>query len=304
MKAWRACRHALVAGTLAMLAATPGLATEPGTGPRVLDVQRWPISAETDGAALRETSGLAWDAGRDLLVAATDRGRILVLQLSSGRRQGEPLRAVVQAARRVVADPGVNAESVAVDGAQLWLADERRRQLLAVDRDGQVRQQRPWPGRLGAPDATDRSNSGVEALVLHPVHGLLAMLQRPPRGAPPGEIEVHGDAVHWRLPGPAGGSGSVKAADLQGERLRLLLKWRRDADGSATPWLAEIDLASCTPGSTCAARHWPLADPRLEGHNLEGLACIDDRLCLLASDSGRRELGADTLLVLLAWPQP
>ncbi len=91
---------------------------------------------------------------------------------------------------------------------------------------------------------------------------------------------------------------------LQRSQLRLLETLRQDGarleDDSF--WLTELDPDACAPGSTCSVKRWPLQDPRLEGHNFEGLACVDERLCFVASDSGPRERGADTLLVLVAWP--
>jgi Esterase-like activity of phytase len=295
---------ALLLGGLAALATHSALAAG---SPRVLDVQAFSNADGPGGGALRELSGLDWDTRHQVLVAVSDRGQLVELHLDrSASDSATPLSARTGLSVRIGLDPRVNAESVVVQGSRRWLADEGRRQLIEVERDGTVVRLRPWPGALADPAAARSANSGVEALVHHPQHGLLALLQRPKDREEPQLHRLHGDNVSWALPAVGGGRASVKAAHLQRRQLRLLEKLQpnggRPEDDSF--WLTELDLDACAAESTCTVKRWPLRDPRLEGHNLEGLACVDERLCFLVSDSGPRERGADTLLVRVAWPAP
>jgi hypothetical protein len=275
--------------------------------PQVLGVQSFSNANVQGGAPLRELSGLDWDARHQVLVAVSDRGRLVELHLdrsaNSGARQ---LFARLGLTVRIALEPRVNAESVAVQGSRRWLADEGRRQLLEVERDGTVVGLRSWPGALADPATARGANSGVEALVHHPQHGLLALLQRPKSRDEPQLHRLHGDKVSWAFPAVSGGRASVKAAHQQGRQLRLLEKLQPHAGQPEDDsfWLTELDLDACAPESICPVKRWPLRDPRLAGHNFEGLACIDERHCFLVSDSGPREQAADTLLVLVEWPAP
>ena len=296
--AWLALASALVAGDVQ--AAAPGLQA---TRVDVLDRVDRPATGPW-----RELSGLDWDAACATLVAVSDRGVLLTLPqpVRAGRLHG------LDAARalRIAGEPRVNAESVVAQGGRWWVADEARRRILAVDAQGQVLAADPWPGVLGTEGTQRTANSGVEALARHGSLGWLAVTQRPRAGEPVDEHRVHAQARSWRVPAHGPGRSSIKAADLQGDRLRLLEKWRAPETGSERFAIVELDLAACADGTRCDTRTWLLDDERLAGPNWEGLACLPDGQCLLVSDSGRANPGAPqatpttlALLRLAPWPQ-
>lgn len=246
----------------------------------------------------REISGLDWDAARSELVAVSDRGRLLRIPLRGERPDLAATRVQV-----IALDPRPNAESVVALGAWTWIADERRGRLLAADEQGAVVSSRPLPGDLASGEGWRSGNSGVEALAHHPQWGWLAVPQRPRAGEPEAEHRIHAADRHWHVAATAGARSTLKAADLRDGQLRLLEKLRgARPDGGDHFVLLSVNLAECPPLSLCPARAWRLDDPRLAGHNLEALACMDDAHCWLASDSGPAANGRGTLLLSVQLP--
>ncbi|MDP3612414.1 MAG: esterase-like activity of phytase family protein, partial [Rubrivivax sp.] len=198
-----------------------------------------------------------------------------------------------------------NAESVVVRGEQRWVADESRQRVLEVDGQGRVLGEHALPGALSDGAALRSSNSGVEALAHHERYGLVAVTQRPRADDPPGMHVVHaGDATRRHIAMQPGGRSTLKAADLRGNRLRLLEKLDPDVPGAPLRFvLRELDLArACDAAAPCPGPAWELDDPRLAGHNLEGLACLDDEYCVLVSDSAGPSAARPTLFVLVRLP--
>lgn len=287
---------------IAVAAAVSNTAAVPPA--EVLDVRV--LSRESHGSAssMRELSGLDWDATRQRLVAVSDRGWVIELTLDARAQTLASLELAASVEVRAPAKPRVNGESVVARRDGWWVADEARRRVLNVSREGSVRDERALPGGLGGDaGASKTSGSDVEAVVVHPRHGLLAAVQRPRASDPPGTHLVHAeDGRTWPLAASAGGRSTIKAADLRGERLRLLEKI--DPDEKGVPYwfvVREIDLSAQTPAP---GRAWTIDDPRLAGHNLEGLACLDDARCVLVSDSSGSKAGDVTLFVLVRLPLP
>jgi Esterase-like activity of phytase len=270
----------------------------------VLDVRALARDTQASDSSMRELSGLDWDAARQRLVAVSDRGWVLELVLDPRAQTLASLEIATSVAVRAPAKPRVNAESVVARPDGWWVADEARRRVLDVGREGKVRGERALPGGLGDNASTSKgSSSDVEAVAHHPRHGLLAVAQRPRATDPQGTHVVHAeDGRTWSLAVSPGGRSTIKAADLRGDRLRLLEKVDPDEKG-APYWFVvrEIDLAA---GMPLRALAWVIDDARLAGHNLEGLACLDDARCVLVSDSGGSKAGDVTLFVLVRLPAP
>ena len=270
----------------------------------VLDVRALARETQASASPMRELSGLDWDATRQRLVAVSDRGWVLELVLDPHAQTLASLELARSVEVRAPTKPRVNGESVIARPDGWWVADEARRRVLDVSREGNVRGERALPGGLGAgASASKSSGSDVEAVAFHPRHGLLAVAQRPRASDPPGTHVVHAENGRtWLLAVSTGGRSTIKAADLRGDRLRLLEKIDPDVKG-APYWFVvrEVDLAADTPSP---ARAWIIDDARLVGHNLEGLACMDDTRCVLVSDSGGSKAGDVTLFVLVRLPAP
>jgi hypothetical protein len=243
------------------------------------------------GRRLRETSGLAWDAGGRRWWTVGDRGLLVrwSMAFDGGRLQARP-----EAADVVAGKPNVESVDV-LPGGGLVLLDETRGHVLRLDGAGQIVSSKP----VAATPQADFSR-GAEALVWHPHMGLLVVPQRPAKGAAPGHVVVGEAGQVWVVPASAGGKASVKAAHAMPSGRLLLLEKLVPASGAVRWLLREVDLAACGGERPCAAASVPVtADGLAADDNLEGLACSDDAHCLIVSDDGR--LAAPrTLLIWVA----
>lgn len=296
-------RHAV--RTLAALVAA-ALAAPAGLAQAVRIVDRRPIErpAAVAGPRLAELSGLAWDAPSGELLAVSDRGG--VFRIALGMQDGRLLSASVRLAARIggTDGPKVNAESVVRDGqGRWWVADEAGHELLQIDEGGAVLGRERLPGRLRDPAALGEANSGIEALAWHPRHGRLFVPQRPLRDDPPELHLIHADdGRRFALRADARAPSRIKAADTPVEGELLLLEKLKTADGDRFQ-LRRLRLADCPAEQPCDPPAWPIAPSATDGLNVEGLACLGPRLCLLVNDDGRPALPGSVLL-LIELPPP
>jgi len=244
------------------------------------------------GAKPRELSGLAWSPDGQTLSAVSDRGRLFHWQVrwAQGVIDGlQPLsvHTLVQGGQVL------NAEALAwqvlptLPMPTLVVVDEAAPQVWPVSPDGVLGLGQPLPAPLQDGPARRGSNNGVEGLAWHPVHGWLAAAQRPLVGVPPGVHRVYGGAgAHWDLRAAAPRS-HIKALELLPDG-QLLVMERFKQGAAHRHVLRSLDLARCGGAQPCDPPAWAVpvpaaAPPTL---NLEGLACLDSRRCLLVSDDG------------------
>jgi Esterase-like activity of phytase len=280
----------------------------------VLDVRAMARVPKTTSHALRELSGLDWDAKRQVLVAVTDRGWLLEFTLDPRANTLAGLELLSATELVPSAKPRVNGESVVARPDAWWVADETRRRVLEFKRDGSLRAEMALPGALGQhaafqpagqPADQQADKRGVEALAQHARHGLLAVLQRPQTTDPPGMHLVHAEhgGRTWAVAHTPGGRSTIKAADLRGDDLRLLEKLDPSLKGAPHRYFVhEIKLAANAANTAQPGRTWFIDDARLSGHNFEGLACLDDLRCVLVSDGGADKASERTMFVLLRLP--
>ncbi len=259
-----------------------------------------------------ELSGLAWVPPESALMAVSDRGWLWRLPVRIEVEAGIErlrLRPVAEPVRLPVGANGArpNAESLAWRAPnELVIADERQQQALVVDTAGRFLRWQALPGPGGMHQSVRGANHGVEAMTVHPVHGLLAAPQRPPKGADPAEHLVH--ATHggpWRLPAtpatPAtpGGRSALKAMELLDPDTLLVLE--RVGSGKAMQAvLRPMRLAACVAPKACDTPALRLQHERLAGRdNFEGLACPKPDRCLVVSDDGGRGPASRTMLLLV-----
>ncbi len=291
---------ALTTATAALAVAAPAAGS---TTAEVLDIVVLPERTVPAGPRLAELSGLAWDPRARLLLAVSDRGALFAfgLDIQHGR-----LAVALVSSVELRGDRRINAESVAVDApgagddALLLVADERGHDLAVVGIDGQLRHRLAYPAALQQRDRLKAANSGVEAIVRHPRHGVLVVPQRPLGGEPPGLHRLFADdGSSWSLKAHPAGRSSLKAADLPDARQLYLLEKVKTDDGALRWFIRLVDLGACSGSPSCEAEAVAVSDPRLDaGLNFEGLACIAADLCLLVNDGGPTP-GAPTWLVLL-----
>lgn len=246
---------------------------------------------------IRELSGLEWDARKQVLLAASDRGWLYTLQVG-----GSP-PAVRVTARRELAEQKVDAESLCVGGAsQLHVVDEKSAQVLRWDADDSAtRGQGPLPEPLSTLAARQRPNSGVEALACHARYGIVAAPQR----ALDGNGAVHrvysSAGRQWAFLADPAGASTIKAFHLIDDQ-RLLVLEKVATDPLHRTVLRELNLDVCLPATPCNPPLLVVSGTGIDDKdNFEGLACRDERHCWLVSDGdvndGTRTVLAHVTLV-------
>jgi hypothetical protein len=305
-------------GTLTGVMAGADRPATPAWQGRVEVDVRWPADPSTAAVRVRELSALAWDPVRQLLVAGSDRGAlVLITPPESG---AEPARVSVW--RHLRAEPGqpgaANIETLAWRAPQagapgtLWMAAEHDTGARPLDLQGRPGAARPWPPSLA--QALQGSRHGVEAMTWDLRYGLVAALQRP-RAASPGAPGVHvlhaEDGRQWQVE-PSDRSSSLKAIEAMGQGAWLLLeRLGSPSDGYRTV-IRQLDPERCgspaTPGTgavRCEAPVVPLHPPLDTGpDNFEGLACAEDGRCWIVSDGGTSRTAPTRLVQWRLEPRP
>lgn len=254
-----------------------------------------------------ELSALAWVPPESALLAVSDRGwlwRLPVrIEVGAGGVERLRLQPVAEPVRLAAGAAGAapNAESLSWRApGQLVIADEGRPQALVVDTAGRFLRLEAMPVPAGAGQGQRAGGQGVEAMTAHPDHGLIAALQRPPKGADAASHSVHAaDGGLWRLAAAPGGRSAVKAMELLDSDTLLVLE--RVATGKTLQAvLRPMSLAACAAPKACDSPVLPLRHARLQGRdNFEGLACPTPDRCLVVSDDGGRGAASPTLLLLV-----
>jgi len=141
---------------------------------------------EVDGYQARQLSALAWDADAGLLYALSDDGYLVHLspRFTNGMLEGvdfmaaHPLR---EADGSPVRGDGADSEGLAIIGAdngvagdtELLISFEVQPRLLRYTPDGELLETVELPEPLADAARYAGSNSGLEAVAVHPLHGVL-----------------------------------------------------------------------------------------------------------------------------------
>jgi Esterase-like activity of phytase len=266
---------------------------------------------EVNGLRTSELSALAWSPASKTLFAASDKGRLFAYAL---RWEGGRVVAAQPMAGTALLAPDVktrlNAEGLVFaaagggQAARLIVAPELGASAWAYAASSPALMPPtpptptplPWPKAIAQAVSDAGAKHGVEAVEWHPLHGLMAALQRP-TAAEPGHHVVHAaDGTRWAF-ATAAARADVKAIERIGEsRLLILERVRGGASGQRQFVLREIDLRDCT-GAACNPPVIALSGAALDGRdNFEGLACVDETTCLLVSDDGSDGAGPTRLV--------
>lgn len=253
--------------------------------------------APVDGLRPSELSGLAWDADEQRLLAVSDRGRLFqfTLQFAPDGRLQQVLTLQAQRLAGAAADaPAGNAEGLALLQSDNGVRGDT--QLLVVLEDGpSLRRYTPrgelleslaLPPPLADRQAYRSGNSRLEALAVHPRHGLVTAPQRPLKAAPAARHTLFAaDGMRWSF-AAHGGSGQIKALESTPEG-RLLVLERSGNPKARRHALRELDPAACaTAGGACVPRTIDTGKALAGRDNFEGLARLPDGSLLLVSDDG------------------
>ncbi|WP_260293963.1 esterase-like activity of phytase family protein [Sedimenticola hydrogenitrophicus] len=174
------------------------LANGVGDGDRFMGVELLGSLSLKGDPALAELSGLAWDEDEQTLLAVSDRGWLLWLKphFSEGHlsqveltasyplrdRREAPLRSGWRDAEGLTLEQSANG----IQGdTRLIVSFERRHRIESYRPDGRWLATLPLPARLRETGYRPKSNRSLEAVTLHPQHGLVTGPESPPDGRPP-----------------------------------------------------------------------------------------------------------------------
>lgn len=275
-----------------------------------------------------ELSALAWDAPAQVLVAASDRGRLYRYRLGSTGGPLQPQPVSTQRLERGAGGVRPNVEGLAwrptAEGGELLLAEEMGSAVQRRAADGALLGTLPWPAAVAdalAARSAGQAAHGVEAIGHHPRHGLLAALQRPLRltvaqrqrapvdadGAPARAAHwVHAaDGARWGFL-TAGPRSQLKALEVMADGSLLLLERVQQArDAPLRAVLRRLDPQQCDSSRLCEAPALQQRPAALVGlDNFEGLACAPapEGPCWMVSDDGGGDRPTQLVQFRLARP--
>ncbi|HRP65937.1 MAG TPA: esterase-like activity of phytase family protein [Thauera sp.] len=298
----------------AALAQTPAASATPTPAPDaealVVAASLRVVGATIDGERIAELSGLAWDADAQRLYAISDHGvlfRFAVTLGANGQLEVEPL-----AAGRLAPPPGsngVDAEGLALthaaDGirgnSELLVATEGQPRVIRYTLAGEALETLALPGGLDDPERFRRSNAMLEAVALHPEHGLLVAAEAPLEGEAAGQHRVFAAGRSWSFPSYPARNARLKGMDVMDDGRLLVLERAETGKGKGKALvvvLREVDLASCAEGATCPVRDLALLDRADEADNFEGLTDLGDGRVMIVSDD-RGKSGRGTTFTVL-----
>lgn len=198
--------------------------------------------------ALAELSGLAWDEDEQLLLAISDQGRVLTLdpEFRQGRlvqvrllaatplrdRHGRPLRGGWSDAEGLTLENGNN--GIRGD-SRLIISFERHHRIERFYPDGRWDATLPLPGLLRQSGYRPKSNRGMEAVTLHPEHGLITGPEYPRPRRSPYLVSSRGQTWQFRPQEPDG--ALVALETLPGGDLLLL---ERAYTSIFAPWVISL----------------------------------------------------------------
>ena len=287
-----------------------------GPGPLVVAATLRVLGATIDGERIAELSGLAWDADEQRLYAISDRGvlfRFSVALGANGELDIEPL-----AASRLLPPPGgsagVDAEGLAVTGAsdgirgnsELLVSTEGEPRVIRYTLAGKPLGTLPLPDGLDDPERFRRSNAMLDAVALHPEHGLLVAAEAPLEGEAAGHHRVVAAERAWSFPSYPAHNARLKGLDVMDDGRLLVLERAESGKGKARTMvvaLREVDLAACAVGQVCAVRELAVLDRPDEADNFEGLTALGDGRVMIVSDD-RGKSGRGTTFTVLQRRSP
>jgi hypothetical protein len=306
-------RHSLNALLLALaLGTTPAMAED--AEPLAVAASLRVVGASIDGERISELSGLAWDADEQRLYAISDRGvlfRFSVTLGANGQLEVEPI-----AASRLVPPAGsntVDAEGLAVTGAddgirgnsELLVATEGQPRVIRYTLAGEPLGTLALPGGLDDPERFRRSNAMLEAVAVHPTHGLLVAAEAPLEGERAAHHRVFAAERSWSFPSYPAHNARLKGMDVMDDGRLLVLERAESGKGKGKGKgktmmvaLREIDLNACAAAQACAVRELAVLDRADETDNFEGLTYLGDGRVMIVSDD-RGNSGRSTTFTVL-----
>jgi hypothetical protein len=274
------------------------LAETPIGDAEVLDSLILPAT-EVDGLKISELSGLAYDADDHVLYAISDKSRLfrIALDVTGDKLTGlKPVAGatLVDAAGNPIRDGGFNAEGLEalnaangkVGDTRLVLLSENGPSAAEFSTEGQWIADLQLPAPVMDPTALRSENDGVEAVTMHPVHGLITAPQEPLLNV---DRTLHTlfatDGHRFTYSSQDIGASGIKALTTLGDGSVLVLERTRSADGlTVMPYLRRIDLTDCSGAAPCVNTVARITVPGIADADYEGVTEIAPGLFVIVSD--------------------
>lgn len=263
------------------------------------------------GTPITQLSALAWDKDEQLLYALSDRGTLFhfrVIFQGNEILSIEPVHAV-----SIASDELIHAGSRAIDtedmtllnhdnghkgDTELFVVTERTPLYIHLRPSGRVLRNMPVPAPLADPDKFQKTNQGLESVILHPKHGLLTAPEAPLKDAPVDMHTLYGSEHSWAFERYTPDARLKAMARLPDGDVLMLERSSSSTPKMKIASLREVSLHDCAAGQTCPVKN-EFVLPE-EANNFEGLTHIKDRQFLMVNDhSGKDGQGGVLLLVTL-----
>lgn len=268
--------------------------------------------ARVDGYALRQLSGLAWDAGRSLLYALSDDGYLahLVPSFEAGMLRGLDFVAaypLLEADGTPVREDRADSEGLAIvagarGDAELLVTFEVAHRLARYTPEGRLLGELQLPAPLGDGHVYRGGNSGLESVTAHPELGILVAPEKRLRGDKGATIPIFAlDGRRWGYAplDPEHSAVVELETDASG---RVLVLERRYKSMFSTVIFSVRRLAlpqipgSAPPPVEDIARFDSNGDFRID--NFEGLARHEQGRYFMVSDDNRSAIQRTVLVYL------
>jgi hypothetical protein len=292
----------------ALLSAGPAARADPRPSPPLVHNSSVVLPAHTqvDGVRVAEISGLAWDPEGQRLYAVSDSGHLFRfrLRLQAGELVGvEPMSAVpLKPVAGAPAKSATDAEGLAwrSEGgvSELLVATEGTPKVWRIGTRGEALGEAPLPPALADATRYAAPNTMLEAVAVHPAHGLLLAPEQSLRGEDPLQgHRIHSISRQWSVEALEPGRSRLKALDIMEDGSLLILE-RSGGGKKLRNALRHVDLSRCQHLSTCKPATLALLDRHSGAENFEGMAYLGQRQVLLVSDNRGKKGGATVFLLL------
>lgn len=194
----------------------------------------------TDGTAMEELSGLAWDKDESILYAISDMGMLFHLQPQF--RNGQLIKLNVLAnyplklpLNKKGKHPSADTEGLVVRNAtngrkgdtELLISLEGKPQIILFTPSGQTIGTLSLPSPINDRKRYDSGNRGLEAVTEHPAWGVITTPETPLTGTPTGEYHLYTlSGGGWKIPSLPYEGNSIVALESLADGSLLTLERR------------------------------------------------------------------------------
>ena len=271
------------------------------------------ISTErVDGLPITEMSGLAWDEGRKLLYAISDRGILYHIQLvikNNELKASNIIKAYQLKDRngKAYKKKYRDSEGLSVKRnskgqvVELIISFERKFRIAYFNLQGRLLSEVKLPEKLTKRKNYQSKNKGLESVTLHPKFGIITAAERPLKNAPKHYqtlYSMQGKEWHFKqLP-----YKNISVTGMESLPNGDILVLERAYSGLFSPMiiaLRQVKLSECDKSRKCKVEDIAVFSS-LDGwgiDNFEGLTYLGNNQYLIVSDDNNSPLQSSALVL-------